>query len=680
MASMSAVFSVPSSRRSWSATSTAAIPAAGLPSWNDGCSPMRTDRSGRPHPMSRWPGGAARHVFCVLDITRAGIYACPRQRDGRSIRNRACGRPPTKSKLLSKMEIKKIKIFFILSLVVSIVIAVAAVIAGNRFGRSQYWLGLWSLPFFALTYHGHIRLKEAGLRLHLKNTWGSPDDRQRDFVEIPLHFRMTPKDRSGEAVLDDRTWSDLDMNLVFSRVDRTLSAPGEQILYSLLRRPLLNSQGLEERRRWIDLFSRDGALRENCRSILAKIGRNGGEALTELLWSDPHGTIPKTFLRYLLRTLLSGFGILLLANQSWAWYGLAAVLLVNMIIHYRAKRTIGEYFASMRYLGRMIAWARKLAGLEYAGLDESMNVLRSELKSVSKIAKKAFYLAPGGNNYLYDYVNIVYLIEVEAFCSIRKKIEIHRQKLKNIFERIGFIDVMLSIASYRAGTRGYCEPRFTDAGPLLEFQSAGHPLLENPIPNSLLMNSNGALITGSNMSGKTTFLKTIGINAVFAQTIFTCIAAKYQTRFFRVLTLIGRKDNLIEGKSYYLDEIQALLRLLKPGSDSAAGLFLLDELFRGTNSAERIAASVEVLLYLGKQNGCTLASTHDLEITELVGFGFSNFHFQEKIEEEGIAFNYKLMDGPSTTRNAIKLLSLAGYPPEIVEAAEKRVRSLNPKD
>jgi len=635
------------------------------------------------------------------------------------------------------MSMKKLKILFILSLIVSIAISFAAVIAGNRLGRSHYWLGLWSFPFFGISYYWHVRLKEAGLRLHLKNTWGSPDDRPRNFEEIPLHFRMTrsptpdpafqggdekqgsglipnksrpsgcgvmelnPNDRFGEDVLDDRTWSDLDMDLVFSRVDRTLSAPGEQILYSLLRRPLLNSSGLEERRRWIELFSRDSALRENCRSILAKIGRNGGEALPELLWSDPHGKIPKAFLLKLLPALLLGFGILLLFNQSWAWYGQAAVLLVNMIIHYRSKRTIGEYFASMRYLGRMIAWARKLAGLEFADLDESMKALRSELKSVSKIARKAVYLAPGWDNILYDYVNIVYLIEVGAFSRIRKMIEIHRHKLQHIFERLGFIDAMLSIASYRAGTPGFCEPRFTaaeapdpagesssdamvcpltEAGPPLEFQSAGHPLVENPVPNSLSMNSSGALITGSNMSGKTTFLKTIGVNAVLAQTIFTCIAEKYQTRFFRVFTLIGRKDNLIEGKSYYLDEIQALLRLLKPGSDSVATLCLLDELFRGTNSDERIAASVEVLLYLGKQNGWTIASTHDLEITELVGSRFVNYHFQENIEEEGIAFNYKLMDGPSTTRNAIKLLRLAGYPSEIVEAAERKVRPLIPKD
>ena len=142
------------------------------------------------------------------------------------------------------------------------------------------------------------------------------------------------------------------------------------------------------------------------------------------------------------------------------------------------------------------------------------------------------------------------------------------------------------------------------------------------------------------MSGKTTFLKMIGVNAVFAQTIITCLAESYQTRFFRVLTLIGRKDNLIEGKSYYLDEIQALLRLVEPEPDSTARLCLLDELFRGTNSAERIAASVEVLLYLEKRNGCTLASTHDLEITQLVGSDFVNYHFQEKIEEGEITFNY----------------------------------------
>ena len=102
------------------------------------------------------------------------------------------------------------------------------------------------------------------------------------------------------------------------------------------------------------------------------------------------------------------------------------------------------------------------------------------------------------------------------------------------------------------------------------------------------------------MSGKTTFLKTIGVNAVLAQTINTCLAKEYQASFFQIKTLIGRKDNIIEGKSYYLDEISALLRIINALEKNLPCLCLLDEIFRGTNSVERISASAEVLLYLAK--------------------------------------------------------------------------------
>ena len=146
---------------------------------------------------------------------------------------------------------------------------------------------------------------------------------------------------------------------------------------------------------------------------------------------------------------------------------------------------------------------------------------------------------------------------------------------------IGFMDSMISVASFRARLKYVVEPEFTNSGPFLKAEEAIHPLIENPIPNSISIESGGALITGSNMSGKTTFLKTIGINAVLAQTINTCLAKKYQSCFFYILTLIGRADNVIEGKSYYLDEIQALLRIINSSKNKVTSLCILDEILGG---------------------------------------------------------------------------------------------------
>jgi len=574
------------------------------------------------------------------------------------------------------MKTKRIKILLISSLGISLLVIIGAFLINGGVRENYFWQASLSLPFLFLAYNFHRRLKKSERRLRLAREWGITDLRKRDFEEIGLHFRMTTNEKTTWDLLDDRTWDDLDMNLIYSRIDRTLSVPGEQVLYTILRRPLFDAQGLLERDRWIRLLSQNEETKNNLRYILDMLGRKEGQQLAGLLWGNLPEAAIRSRLLYIPLVFIPALFVFALTYHPWAWFGLLAVFILNMAIHYIAKRATGDCFATLRYLGSLIFWAGKLARLDIPLLREKISALAQNVSAVSALAKRTTFLAPGGNDAFYDYINILFLTEVRAFNRIIKLIERNRQGLKDIFEQVGSIDAMLAIGSYRAGAFVYCCPFFKEFHPILEFDAAVHPLLEMPTPNSLSLNSGGALITGSNMSGKTTFLKMVGVNAVFAQTIVTCSANQYQTSIFRVRSLIGRQDNLIEGKSYYLDEIQSLLKLLKSGNDSAPHLYLLDELFRGTNSAERIASSIEILHYLGKRKGYVLASTHDLEITELIGPGFANYHFREEIGEEGIAFNYKLLSGPSTTRNAIKLLRHVGYPQEIVEAAEKRLESL----
>lgn len=577
-------------------------------------------------------------------------------------------------------DILKYKIGIFLSFAISVGLIAAAYLFGTTVNKNLYSLGILSIPFLFSAYFAHVRLKDARLRLLLSKSWGFVDHRTRNMDEINLHFRLTRNDGNDRSVLDDRTWNDLDMDSIYAQVDRTLTVPGEQCLYSILRSPVRHMRELEDRRRWIAFFSQDSDLRDKCRLVLAKLGRNEGEFFAEFLWGDPPSTVPKPFPLIFLPISIVLFSILIIANQAWAWLGLLAAFIGSMFTHFRAKRRIGEYSISLRYLGRMIIAAKRLNGLLFPKMKETATRLADEIKSVSKIPRKTAWLALGGNDPFFEYVNVLFLSEIRAYNKAVKLFRIHRQMLQKIFEWIGFLESAMTVVSYRAGIRGFCEPRFTETGPILDFQKAGHPLLENPVCNSLSTNSGGIMITGSNMSGKTTFLKTVGINAVLAQTIMTCPAGKYQARFFRIATLIGRKDNLVEGKSYYLDEIQALRRLLDDKDDSTANLLLLDELFRGTNSAERIAASVEVLLYLGARNGCTIASTHDLEIAEIISPQYANYHFEEKVGSNGLAFNYLLLPGHSTTRNAIQLLRYAGYPREITDAAERRVQALLSED
>jgi len=183
----------------------------------------------------------------------------------------------------------------------------------------------------------------------------------------------------------------------------------------------------------------------------------------------------------------------------------------------------------------------------------------------------------------------------------------------------------------------------------------------------------GILVTGSNMSGKSTFLRTVGVNAVLAQTVNTCLATTYAAPMVRVRSCIGRADDLLGGRSYYLVEVESLLELVRASAGGSPHLFLLDELFRGTNAVERIAAGRAVLRALVRGGPSpahvVLAATHDGELVDLLPDEYDAVHFGDRVDGDGLVFDYRLLPGRATTRNAITLLRLNGAPADVIDDA-----------
>ena len=131
-------------------------------------------------------------------------------------------------------------------------------------------------------------------------------------------------------------------------------------------------------------------------------------------------------------------------------------------------------------------------------------------------------------------------------------------------------------------------------------------------------------------------------------------------------------DNLLAGESYYIAEIKSIKRILDEQKKEGFVLCALDEVLRGTNTIERIAASKEILNALDRSRTLCLAATHDAELCLLTGEQYQLAHFEETITEDAICFDYKLKKGPANTRNAIHLLKMLGFDHSIVEAAHKR--------
>lgn len=179
------------------------------------------------------------------------------------------------------------------------------------------------------------------------------------------------------------------------------------------------------------------------------------------------------------------------------------------------------------------------------------------------------------------------------------------------------------------------------------------------------------MITGSNMSGKSTFLRTFAINSICAQTIHTCFADQFVSPVFRQFSSIRLDDSLFTGTSYYLQEVKTMGSLIAQVASGHANLFILDEVFKGTNTVERVAAAKAILSYLNRNDNVVMVATHDMELSDMLSDEYDLYHFTDRIENGQLQFDHTIKSGRLTTRNAIRILELSNYPDEIISEADQ---------
>jgi DNA mismatch repair ATPase MutS len=199
-----------------------------------------------------------------------------------------------------------------------------------------------------------------------------------------------------------------------------------------------------------------------------------------------------------------------------------------------------------------------------------------------------------------------------------------------------------------------------------------HPLIDKCVANSLYTRADkGALITGSNMSGKTTFIKAIAINALLSQTIFTSCARVYEAPFLKIQTSIKTTDSIEEQKSYFQTQAASILNIMSQSGETeeVKSLVIIDEIFRGTNTIERISAAKSVLSYITANQNFVFVSTHDLELAELLDEDFAIYSFEDSKSGRALVFDYKLKEGLLKSRNGIAILESMGYPESVIEDA-----------
>jgi hypothetical protein len=235
------------------------------------------------------------------------------------------------------------------------------------------------------------------------------------------------------------------------------------------------------------------------------------------------------------------------------------------------------------------------------------------------------------------------------------------------------LESLNSLANFAYLNPGYVFPERRAGIDRFAARELGHPLLkpESKVCNDFEFNEDQRIVilTGSNMAGKSTFLRTVGVNLALAYAGAPVNAASMQTSLFRLFTCIKVSDSVQDGLSYFYAEVkrlQALLAATEAG-DELPVLFLIDEIFRGTNSRERLIGSRSYIRSLSQRRTIGLVATHDLELIKLADEiqGVTNYHFREEVFDSRMVFDYRLRPGPCPTTNALKIMRLEGLPVEL---------------
>lgn len=521
-------------------------------------------------------------------------------------------------------------------------------------------------------------------RRQLKELYGSFPDRvysSEELDRISRYYWHKREKNNNENDIDEITWNDLSMDNIFARMNFTQSSSGEEYLYAMLRHPVADDKdGTQARMEThINYLMEHEEQRLDIMMALKELGHTGKYSLSDYLDYLDELSVCSNTVHYGCILLLLVSIAMIFVRTSLGVPMLIAAACFNIVTYMKEKGVAAPYVTTFSYIMRMIHCADNIAKHECGSeMNDYIVALKTERGSFDDFERHSGMVlkmnASTGSidELLFDYIKMLTHLDLIRFNKMLNIVHKNKKEIVGLAGDIGYIDAVISIGYFRAALPYYTTP-FLQTGndSSLVISEGFHPCIENPVANSFSQ-SRGMVITGSNASGKSTFLKMTAINAILAQTIHTCAAKMYKGNYFRIYSSMSLRDNLDSGESYYIVEIKALKRIMDAADsgDNTPLLCFVDEVLRGTNTVERIAASTQILERLSQKGIYCFAATHDIELTHLLERYYDNYHFEEEVRSGDVLFSYRLLAGRAHTRNAIKLLEIIGFSKDIIRKAD----------
>jgi len=504
-------------------------------------------------------------------------------------------------------------------------------------------------------------VKRKKLISNIKQLWKSKKTLEefiRPNSRFDYQFNLRRKHYS-DTLIDDKTWTDLDMDTLFHKSNFNFTAIGEMKWYATLRKMFtINNKKL------VNQF-KDEQFRVNVSYHLALIGK-----VVYPLFPDQIKPVKRNNL-FMLCSFLPLLGaIIIFINISLGILIILFSILLNIGLSAYLKKSYSQDLKSIFYTSKVIKHSYSLSKIKGT---PSINIDFQQFKlarSLSGFIGKADDQDIGGTfimlfkmSFMLDY----FFFHIIQFTYVK-----HQEELLQCYDYISTLDNHYSLVMYRRTLHTYCEPSIIKDKQQITFSNLLHPLLTEAVPNSLNIKHN-ILLTGSNASGKSTFMKAVATNLILAQTLNTATAEAFSYKPGLVYTSMANTDDILSGDSYFMTELKSIRRLFNIKNNQLVYCFI-DEIFKGTNTTERIAASESVLNYLDTEKHYkVIAATHDIELSEYLKANYENYHFNESIENNQIYFDYKIKKGKANTRNAIELLRITQFPERVYTRAKQTI-------
>lgn len=300
--------------------------------------------------------------------------------------------------------------------------------------------------------------------------------------------------------------------------------------------------------------------------------------------------------------------------------------------------------------------------------DLKSRFVRDQIKASRVIKQLQFILDNLHNraNMMYQVFNLLFIIDVYWILQAEKWKEHTKADVESWFETIGELECLTSLAAFHFAKPDYTFPAISQVPFTIEGKGVGHPLIkeESRVNNSFNFSGKGGicLITGSNMSGKSTFLRTVGVNAVLGLMGAPVCADSFTVSNLKVFTSMRTQDDLEESVSSFYAELKRLKQMIESIDGSIPVLFMVDEVLKGTNSEDRHKGAIALIRQLNKAEAFGFVSTHDIGLGNITNElnGVKNYSFNSVIEGDEIIFDYTLTEGICKSFNATKLMQKMG--------------------